>query len=82
MNIKRKEQEMPKRTKFAGGKGHGSNPGPGRATFIDELIAIVDSSTGILFPRTSLGIGISILPKLESSVSTVEKIMETSTPNL
>ena len=79
MNTKIKEHEIPKSTNFAGGRGHGNNPGLGRETFIDELIAWGDSCTGTLFQRSSLRRGIYILPRLESSVSTVEKLIEVST---
>ena len=49
MNIKRKEHEICKSTNFADERGCGNNPGLGRETFIDELIARADSSTRALF---------------------------------
>ena len=74
MNTKIKEHGIPKSTNFAGGRGHGNNPSLGRETFIDELIAWGDSSIGTLFQRSYSRRGSYILTRLESSVSTVEKV--------
>ena len=79
MNTKIKEHGIPKSTNFAGGRGRGNNPGLGRETFINELIAWGDSSTRTLFQRSSSGRGSYILPRLESLVSIIEKIIEVST---
>ena len=49
MNRKGKEHETPKNTNPIGGRVHGSKPGLGRETSIDELITRVDSNTRDLF---------------------------------
>ena len=51
-------------------------------TFIDELISRDDSSSGALFQQSYLGRENFVLPKIESSVSTVKRRMRTSTPPL
>ena len=80
MNKKGKERIPPKATNPVGGSGRGGGRGLGGATFIDELIAKYDSSTGALFHRSSSGKGTYILPRIESLVSTMGRPIEASNP--
>ena len=80
MNTKGKECEIPKSTNFVGGICRDSNLGLGRAIFIDEMITRTNSSIRTLYLRTSPGRGSFILPRLEPSISNVEKLTEDLTP--
>ena len=49
MNTRRTQRDIPRTTQntnLAGGRGHGCSPGLGRKTSVDELISMVNSSTG------------------------------------
>ena len=81
MNTRRTQRETPRSTKFFDGRGHGYNPGLGRQTFIDELIARIDSSTGAIYHRPSSVRRIPIPPRLESLVLTVERPVGVTTPS-
>jgi hypothetical protein len=65
---------IPKNTNPTGARGHGGrNPTMGRPTFVDEIIAIADSSSGSIFrpsnpPRRHIPQS-SELPHFETSFS-------------
>ena len=80
MNTRRTQRETPRITNFASGRGHGYNPVLGRPTFIYELIARVDSSTGYLNRISSSVRIIHVPPRLESSVSTMDKSVGATAP--
>ena len=63
---------IPQNTNLACGRGRGYTPCLGRNTFVDELIARVDSSTGARYRGPSSMRRILVSPRLEASVSTME----------
>ena len=84
MNTRRTQQDIPrtpKNTNLAGGRGCGSIPALGRRTFIDELVTRSNSSIGSSDQELSSVRRIPISPRVEASVSKVEKTVGSATPS-
>ena len=64
-----------------GGRGRGFSPGLGRKTFLDELIAMVNYSTGDQNQGPSFVIRSLVSPRMEASVSTVKRSVGAVTPS-
>ena len=87
MNRRRAQHDIsrtlgtPQNSKFAGGRGRGNNPSLGRRTFIGDLVDMANSSTGAHHQGPSSVQISSVTPRLEASVSMVEKTREVVTPS-
>ena len=83
MNMRRTQWGIPitpQNTNLEGGIGRGCSPGLGRKTFIDELVSRVNYSTGARNQGTSSMKRIHVSPRMEASVSTVERTVGAVTP--
>ena len=69
----------PRDTNLAGGRGRGSNPALRRRKFIDDLVARDNSSTEARNQGPSSVKRSLVTPRLEASVSTVEKTIGSAT---
>ena len=70
----------PHNTNFAGGRGDGSSPTLGTRTLIDDLVSRDNSSMEACHQGPSSIRRIPVTPRLEASVSTVEKTVGATTP--
>ena len=74
MNTRRVQRDIPttprtpQNTNIAGGRGRGQNLALGRRTFIDDLVARTNSSTGACHQGSSVRRS-PITPRVEASVS-------------
>ena len=76
MNTRRTQRDIPitpQNTNLEDGRGSGYSPGLWKKTFFDELVARVNSSTGARNQGPSSVRRNHVSPRLEASVSTVER---------
>ena len=83
MNTRGTQWDIPKtpqNTNLERGRSHGCIPGSRINTFIDELVSMVNSSTGAQNQGPSSVRRSPDSPRMEASVSTVERTVGAVTP--
>ena len=84
MNKRRTQRDIPRtlqNTNLAGGRGRGCSPCLGIKTFNDELVSMVNYSIGAQNQGPSSMRRSPVSPRLEASLSTVERTMRAATPS-
>lgn len=81
MNTIRIQQETPRNTNLAIGRGHGHNRHLPRKKFINGFFSKDDSSTGYLYQTSSSVRRFQVLLRRESLVSIVERPVGATTPS-